>query len=111
MKKMQLMMVGNTHVQHLCIDGFTEDEIKDAQDILNDNISAFYRTDDIGWKLRDNAIEAWKRDLIKCGAYKISDFESFAQKAIIADLENEPEIKNAIVMNHEHPSNDDKRWH
>ena len=97
---MQLMIVDNIYAQRQCIDdNFTEDEIKDAYNVLNNNLTTFYRMDDIGYIARNNAIEIWKNNLIENGQYIKSNINSIEQQLIAADLNSDFEIKTAILMN------------
>ena len=78
---------------------FSEDELLDAKSILIDNQTTFYRQDYIGYKLRENAINIWKKELISNGKRSKSELNDEIGNIIIADLENNIDIKNAIIMN------------
>ena len=95
------MMEGHMSALVCCID-FSDDEIRDAQAILNDNMHAFFRMDDVGYKIRDCAIQRWEKQLVEDGQYAKDDFASNEQKMIIADLQNDCDVKNAIVMNEQY---------
>lgn len=89
-------------VHNLSIEsGFSEDELSDAKSILTENLTAFYRRDSIGHAIRENAISKWKDKLMSDGKRSKSDLDCYAKCAIVADLENDIDIKNAIVMNNE----------
>lgn len=80
-------------------DVFSNDELSDAKSILIDNQTAFYRRDYVGHKLRENAIDFWKQELVKNGKRSKSELNDEIGNMIIADLENNIDIKNAILMN------------
>ena len=93
-------MKEDAFVHSLSIDGgFSEDEIAEAKATLIENQTAFYRRDYIGHKLRECAINIWKDKLVSDGKRSKSELDDETAAMIIADLENDVDIKNAMVMN------------
>lgn len=87
------------HVQAQCIDGFSQQELENAKAILVDNQTAFYRLNDIGYKLRENAINLWKKEMVNDGKCTKLEIQDNAIASIVADLENAIDIKNAMSLN------------
>ena len=79
--------------------GFSEKEILDAKAILISNEKTFYRRDCIGHIARKNAIKAWKDRLVFDGKRSKLELNDENIALIIADLENDIDIKNAMIMN------------
>ena len=63
------------------------------------NLNEFYSFTEIGHKLRENAIDAWKKELVANGKRSKSELNDEVGNMIIADLENNVDIKNAMLMN------------
>ena len=82
--------------------GMTESltiNVAEAKATLIENQTAFYRRDYIGHKLRECAINIWKDKLVSDGKRSKSELDDETAAMIIADLENDVDIKNAMVMN------------
>lgn len=70
---------------------FTDDEIAEAESMLMHNIYEFYSDTDIGHRLRQSAIELFKKQ----NNLKSSDFE---QIVVEADLLDDVDICNALRL-------------
>ena len=86
-------------VHHQCTEDFTKEELEEAKKLLNDNQTAFYQDNDIGFRIRNCAIEMWKKELINDGKRTKNELQDPIMVEIIADLEDAADIKNAMEMN------------
>lgn len=95
-------MTGHISVHQAYIDKFSEEEIKDAQEMLREHLASFYQMNDIGFKLRNNEIERQKKQLVSDGQYATTDLDTNEKQLIAADLQNDVDIKNAPVLNQQY---------
>lgn len=95
-------MTGHISVHQASIDKFSEEEIIDAQEILREHLTSFYQMNDIGFKLRNSEIERWKKQLVSDGQYATTDLDTNEKQLIAADLQNDVDIKNALVLNQQY---------
>ena len=72
-------------------DVFTDDELAEAKSMLMRNLYEFYSDTDIGHRLRQRAIELFKKQ----NNLKSSDFE---QIAVEADLLDDVDVCNALRL-------------
>lgn len=70
---------------------FTDDELAEAESMLMRNLYEFYSDTDIGHRLRQRAIEMFKKQ----NNLKSSDIE---QVAVEADLLNDVDVCNALKL-------------
>lgn len=78
--------------KHIEIDGFSDEEIQDAVQYLKDRQTEFFRDDYVGEKLRQNAIDNFKK------MNKIKTNDAYELK-IHADLLDDNDVSYAIEKN------------
>ena len=77
-------------VQALSIDDFTKEELADAYEILVTHQEEFLSDDLRGSYLRQQALKHFKDSHPKC--------KTIEQLAVMADLEDDVDVKNACVL-------------
>ena len=108
---MKKMMAEDMFAQDLCTEDFSEEELEEAKSFLVDNQNIFFSRDPIGYRLRENAIDAWKKTLVADGRRQESELQDNDVVKIIADLEDAEDIRWAMDINEEDVLNGIESWH
>ena len=88
--------------QALYIDDFSEDELNAAKEMLISHESAFLSLDPIGESLRKDVITSWKSQVVADGKTTKADCDSDETLLILADLDDNVDVKNAIMLSLEY---------